>query len=1132
MYRVVAPSSVPDPYARRRRTVAAFLGARSTVLGDLYGYAAELLEDRRPEGWQHLVAHVGRELMNRLADHLAEVPIEDPDAPVAPTDQLEIAERLSEALKGDEASLRAAARELIEQIGRGGSLTRLRAASLVAGAEEGVRPDAVATGAWVRAWRDLQKRFASWAHLRAPGAGAIPADQIDGAWRELTDLLATRVAREPFFDSMDELLEMARCTAPNREIARAALARLRPGTKARFYAELRDPDWVALLATEGTFNDPPAAVREGDSIRFEEWPEGLVLLRFAASAPEDVANAASAVPESDNARVAQLLTNVAALLPAEIAAESGLVVRVVRDLGGTARLLDVAEPAGNLARRLAEAGRTGKALKLFKALLRVDVSTSPSYYEWLPDWKHGRFRHDEYLVDRSARSVLGALIDGDAYATVKALIRKLDQTQACLATEDSTSWRDDVADTQSPFGDDPRHLLLELLRDASLALAKRGDDEREWVLDELGKHESRIFQRLWLHLLAQVPDEGPRRAATLTDLDVLFLREGLAEVYGLLPVFYAEAGQDDRDGLLTLIEAGPDPSRYGLPLDELERLPEEVEAWQDDWRQRLLSALELQLDKTALQRLDALRKRRGKIDRPDFSGVHSTSWIGPTSPKTAEQLAATEHDEIVALLRDFRAEQHFATPTPEGLGRELARAVERDPQRWTWLGERLPEIPPLYVRSWFTGLNALLRSGAQLPDPAGALTAVAWVLEQPADPEAQEAPVEDDVDFYGAQLVAVGVLVGLLDGDALALDERDRVWAIVERLSSGSVPTPEREASAKADPMQLSLSSVRAQGVVGLLRYLQWLDRRLPAGQRPGQLGFEAAPETQERLEWLIDTDRSQAVRAVLAAELPVLVALDREWLAGHITRLVAPEGDTLAQVGWTTYLRHAARYGSVISLLADAYRHAVATLPSTSGDDRRQLADHVALIWRDLPDVAEGLLDELLAVGSDADRARVMATLGRALHPRGLADYAPSADDLERHRTLWDSRLAGDPGPLELLEFGWWWSSGRFRTSDDLQRLTATLNAADGRIGDVRDVLTVVGELLSNDHALLTPQVVELLEALAQARTAQSQYIPSELLANLLEPAIDSGDLHDRAVVLVHQFGEQGYLTLRDLLD
>jgi hypothetical protein len=794
---VSAAPTDPDPYRRRRDTVAVFLAARSTVLGDLYRHAGELLEDRRPEGWQHLVAHVGRELMNRLADHLAEVPIEDPDAAASATRPVEIAQRLKEALAGDEAMLRSTAQELVEQIERGGKLTRLRATALVAGANEGTEPDAGATQAWVRTWRELQQRFAGWAHLRGPAAREIPADQVDSAWRELTDLLATRVTLEPFFASMDELLEMARRPAPDRETARAALARLRPGTNARFYAELEDPAWVALLSAEGMFGAPPAAIREGDFIRFEEWPEGLVLLRFATATPEEVARAAAAVPDSDNARVAQLLANVTAQLPAELAADSGLAARVVRDLGGAARLLDVAEPAGTLARRLADAGRTSKALDLLKALLGIEVRTTPSGAEWLPDSKRGAFRHDEYLVDRSSRAMLDALVAGDARATIKVLIRVLSSAQRRVATEDSTRWRDDVADTRSPYGNDPRHLMLELLRDAGLALAERGPEEREWVLEQLEAQESGIFERLRLHVLAVVPDEAERRAVALADPNSLFSRERLAEVYRLLPVAYAEGDEDGRSTLLARIEGGPDPSRYGLPLAELEQLAEEVEAWQDEWRQRLLSALEAQLDEAHRQRLQTLRDLCGQIDRPGFAGVQSTSWVGPTSPRGAAQLAAMDQDELVTLLQDFRAERHFAVPTPEGLGRELTQAVQSDPPGWSWLAERLPEIPPLYVRSWLTGLNAIVRTGAPLPDPAGTLAALAWVLDQPADPGAQADPLQDDVDFYGAQLAAADVLVGMLSGDGLAIAERDRVWELVERLATDADPTPEREASGR-----------------------------------------------------------------------------------------------------------------------------------------------------------------------------------------------------------------------------------------------------------------------------------------------------------------------------------------------
>jgi hypothetical protein len=369
-------TSSTDIYLRRRQAVEAFLRERSSRLAGLYGLAADLLEDRRPDGWGHMVGHVGRELMNRLADHLADVPVENPE-PRAPLRPEGIARRLAAALEGEEDGLREAIRQIVEEVGKGGEKTHRRAEALV-GQDEREEFAAPETGAWVRAWGDLQRRFASFAHLRARGAADLAPDEVEAAWHELTALVAARIAEEPFFESLDDLLEVASGPEPDEEGARSALARLRPGTKSRFYEALSDPAWVGHLRAAGMFGHAPAAIREGDMVRLPLWPEGLVLVRFAKSAPEEIAAAAAEVPQCDNSRVVQLLASCAAELPPELAADSGLVARVVADLKAHAQLLDVAEPLARLTAALTEAGRVRKGMDLLRALLRIDYWTVPS----------------------------------------------------------------------------------------------------------------------------------------------------------------------------------------------------------------------------------------------------------------------------------------------------------------------------------------------------------------------------------------------------------------------------------------------------------------------------------------------------------------------------------------------------------------------------------------------------------------------------------------------------------------------------------------------------------------------------------------------------------------------------------
>jgi hypothetical protein len=836
---------------------------------------------------------------------------------------------------------------------------------------------------------------------------------------------------------------------------------------------------------------------------------------------------------SRTARVAQLLAATAAELPAADAAESGLAARVINDLAGPARLLDVSEPAAHLARKLASSGRIGKALDVLEALLRIDIRRVETGSELLPDRTIGRYRQDEYLVERSVRPMLDELVVGDARRTIRLLTRLLASAQQQLAREDSTRWRDDVLGRHPPYGDDPRHLLLELLRDASAGLGARDSEQRRWLLEQLERQQSAVFKRLRLHLLAELPDEQARRRAAVLDPDTIFARDAISEVFRLLPAAYAEMDTADRRAVLTLILRGPPPERYGLTPEQLANLAEEIERSDDEWRQRWLSALEPLLDDSRRASLDALRAHRGRLERPGFGGVRSTSWTGPTSPVSVGSLAEMDPDAVISLLRDFRAEAHFAVPTPEGLGREFAQAVQRDPRRWLWVAGRLSELPPLYVRSWLTGLHSAVRAESQVAGADQLLDTLAWVLEQPANADAQGEPLQDDVDFYGAQRAAADLLIELLAHDQLGLEARVRVWKLVSRLASDRDPSPAREADAAADSLTLAFAALRARGAVAVLRYLQWLDGRLPAKERPRRW-FEVAHETHLVLERLVEQDPSRAVRAALAAELPVLAAVDAAWLGVRFAEFADPDGDELARVGWHVYLNYAALYGSVTKIAADAYRRAVGALAGADpevNDDRRHLAEHVAVIWRDLPDTVPGLLDQFLTVAPDADRARVVAMLGRALHPDGPGDYVPTDSDLERHRTMWDARLRDAPGPLELSEFGWWWSSGVLRDPLDLRRLTDTLRLAEGRVGDIRDAVVLASDAVVADAALAEP-AIEMLEVLAEYATARAQYIDVAPLTAILRAGLAVDELRERAAALVHRFGEQGYLTLRSLLD
>ena len=160
-----------------------------------------------------------------------------------------------------------------------------------------------------------------------------------------------------------------------------------------------------------------------------------------------------------------------------------------------------------------------------------------------------------------------------------------------------------------------------------------------------------------------------------------------------------------------------------------------------------------------------------------------------------------------------------------------------------------------------------------------------------------------------------------------------------------------------------------------------------------------------------------------------------------------------------------------------------------------------------------------------------MIGLLGRALRPGASNAYEPSAEDLDRHRELWEARLTEDAGPLELHEFGWWWTSGRLTQPEDLKRLAITLQLAGGKLGDIRRGVDLLANVVDGEAGLLEP-ALEVLYALAQTRTAISQNIKPDSIAAVLKLGLADEGQREGAADLVHRFGEQGYLTLRGLLD
>jgi hypothetical protein len=1091
----------------REAVVAAYLEERSLELAGLYAEARRLLAARSPAGWTSFVGHAGRELMNRLADH-EPVPVEDPDRKRGRTGPERYVERLREAREsGGPEELAAAAEWIVEDFERGREATADRARALLGA--EGAEPQSD-MGAWVSRWRGVQRTMLAFTHVPGPSATPRDPEELVRAFSELTDLLAVRVAREPFFDSYDELMEIALVAEPDTEIAGAALARLREGTAMRFFGELAAPAWVAVLAGLGIFaKEPPPPDRDGEYISFPPWPEGQVLRRFAASAPESVAAAARTVPPSENAGVARDLAETALLLPAAEVAGT-LARRVATDLKTSARLLGLALTAGGLVGHLARGGEVPSALRLLASILTVEVRSEESGADFLPPRNVGSFTNSAYEVSEAAEGGLGDLLAADAAATFAKLARQLRGAQRRLAVADSTAWRDAVAGPDETAEFEPRHLLLQLVRDVGVHIAEEGDEPLEAALGPLEAEESEIFLRLRMHLLARSALAAIRAApGLLGDPKVLFGFHYRPEVRELLAAAWPGLDAREQATILELIDAGPDPTRVRI---DPEADPEQARRYADDWRLTLLEAIDGGLDAEHQAWLEALGTARG----PE-SPLPPTGWIGPESPSTPNELAAMGADQLFIHLRDFEPERHFAAPSREGLGRELADAVAADPPHFGALVDRIAELRWVYVRAVLQGLKGALENGWK---PANDL--VLRALEVAMAPPL--APDENHDEQAAAQIVGTDALQVLLRSDP-PMTQRERLLALVGFAAESSDPTAERDANAE-EPMGLGIGCLRGQAVNLAIEYVAWR-------HRDGCAGWGEGSEIRELVNGLAG-DPARAVRAVIGASLGQLGTIDSDWVAGHRRLVADPGGDEQARAGWEAYLGYGRIDGDLVEILRESYEDAVARLESEPPAEttRNSLAEHVAVIWRDLEERAPGLTDGFLASATDEDKARMIGVLGRALRTDGPGDYDPDEAELGRHRGLWSARLAAeDLGTREAEEFGWFFTSERLWQPEDVERLMLTLKRTEGRIQDSRKTIGLLARLVGENPAVVEAAIAAL-EEIGTARTAIPQHLREAELGVVLKAGLAEPATEERAQALIHIFGEQGFVTLRALLD
>jgi hypothetical protein len=528
---------------------------------------------------------------------------------------------------------------------------------------------------------------------------------------------------------------------------------------------------------------------------------------------------------------------------------------------------------------------------------------------------------------------------------------------------------------------DFRDALVSALRDASSRVVDADAERLSDVVALLDAHESSIFRRLALDLLARHPD-GELIAARLTSRELLFDINAEREYDALARGHFAALNDEAKEQILEFIDAGPvrgaeDADYVGRwRLHTLRRFPEPPA---DDWQARV----------------DELVRQYGE---PEPEVLPESGYVGPNSPLGRDELAAMTVDEIVAFLRDWEPpDDGWRVPDREGLGRLLRDLVAAEPERFAEGAAAFADVDPTYVHALVGGLRQAQTNRRPFLWPAVLGLAVV-ILDRPRliegrDPRGLSS--EDPGWAWTWQDIAHLIAAGLGGDDGIPRDERERVWQVISRVAEDEHPSAADERAEDGDregPPLLAVSSVRGAALEAAVAYVWWLKEDLPAAER------HMPEEARELLERRLDpeVERTVAVHSLFGKWFPYLATADPTWTAEHLSQIF-PVGDERRRwAAFHSYLYFNNVWETAFRLLVEEHRQAIDELAAVGaaepvlGDVGLALVNHLMTAYRygmaDFDD-ATGLLERFYERASIQRRAQAVDSLGRALDEGELTD-------------------------------------------------------------------------------------------------------------------------------------------------
>jgi hypothetical protein len=728
----------------------------------------------------------------------------------------------------------------------------------------------------------------------------------------------------------------------------------------------------------------------------------------------------------------------------------------------------------------------------------------------------------------------------------------------------SFSWRPAIEDHEQNLNvQDWKNLLTIAVRNIAEQVIREQKSPLPDVIAFLEKQSHSIFHRITLHVLRLFANDASELITHYLTLPSEFDNLDSYHEYALLlQERFAFLSPLNQAEILSWIEEGPDVEGYKTryrhwvghePSNEL------ITSYIAQWRRDRLTWLVDALPPEWRERYEKLVTEQGVDEHPEFLSYRTmASFVGPTSPKLAEELNLLSTVELVAYLKDGQWQQanteNFSpfAPTQEGLGQELTKIIEAHPNRFADDVEQFLDLHPTYIQAILTAFERAVLQKKNFLWPS-VLKLCSWVVVQSQKGQARRESEDQTAtttqgDFswtWSCRKALHLVTEGLKEGSTeIPINFRTTVWKVLRRLTNHPEPTSEDEGRLTLSPAELAINSVRGDAMRAVISYALWVQRSLEKEEKQKKdthVSFDEMPEVRKVLNKHLDLDydSSLAIRAVYGQWFPWLVLLDLQWATQHVSTIF-PRGEAvrhLRDAAWETYIIYCSPFDNIFPILRSEYEYAIELIGTTSNtrghpyDPDEHLAEHLmAFYWRGklALDEDNGLLTAFFQKASDKLRGYVFSFVGHNLHREKTS--VPE-HILARLQSLWEQRFQAvrsdslhDADLDELATFGWWFSSKQFDQTWAVTQLEVVLQQ-NGRVEATHFIAEYLAEF-SSDMPFLALKCFGIFIEKNKVRWRTSAW--HEQVHKMLTDARQSTDVNAQQQVkkVAEQLLSQGYTS------